>query len=112
VSVSTDGIYFFGLCSDDESLELEEYDNWSWKEQEAFEKEYGVKIGRHCSGDYPMYYLAVTDTKTTAWRGGPQKITPMGISPAWEKTINEAADKIGWPKDDRDIGWWLTSYWG
>jgi hypothetical protein len=108
---STNGIYFFGMCSEEEDLELD-YDEWPYDKQCAFEKEHGVEVGYHCSSECTMMYLAIKDTKVTACRGYPEKITPMGISPEWEKTLNEAADKLGWPQEARDISWWLTSYWG
>lgn len=34
-----------------------------------------VELVYHCSGDYPMYIVAVKGTTVKAWRGEPQEIT-------------------------------------
>jgi len=67
-----------------------------------------------CSGDYPMYMLAITDTCISASRGEPQKIDIYGlrgISQEEDKDLLDFCKKYG-IETSGESGWYLSSYWG
>jgi hypothetical protein len=82
-----------------------------WAEKEALEKASPLEIVRHCSGDYPMYIMAVRGTKTRANRGYPSVIDPAALAVTPEKI--EAAKAlcaelgIEW----QEPKWLLCSMW-
>lgn len=85
-----------------------------WGEYYAFLKAnpLPVELVHHCSGDYPMYILAVTGTVTTASRGYPKVIerTPRtGAEKAedFHQFCNEHGIEL-----DKPLQWLLCSYWG
>src|SRR5690348_17218215 len=43
-----------------------------------------VRIGIHCSYDYPMYYIYIEESETTAYRGFPESISALTVDPAWD----------------------------
>jgi len=51
-------------------------DEW-YKVRREFEKEHPVPVSlvNYCSGDYPMYILAIPDTYVSCSRGGPVKFS-------------------------------------
>lgn len=72
-----------------------------------------VDVVHHCSGDYPMYILAVLGTEIYAHRGYPQSVDPEDfvIPEGGRETLLGFCEKygiatVGGPK------WWLCSYWG
>lgn len=135
MSQSTDGIIAFGFDAGEESpvehLLGEEFDDlddllaseagispWDhnsgkdyWKKKEAALAETPVELIHHCSGDYPMYILAVRGTHMNASRGYPQVIAPDFFAVPQEKI--EAAKK--WCEDHQvewqEPSWLLASMW-
>ena len=103
MGVSTDGILVLGIdlgedlpefMGDDFDTWLEEqsginppnhndYDNdWPkyWDAMREYKQDFPVDVVRHCSGDYPMYILAVNGTEHKASRGDPVIIDPVNLS--------------------------------
>lgn len=71
-----------------------------------------VEVVRHCSGDYPMYILAVPGTKVRASRGHPEVIDPKSFITtisvdAWQGAA-EFCKK--WDIEFKPQ-WFLVSYW-
>jgi hypothetical protein len=78
-----------------------------WKHQET----YPVTIGRHCSGDYPMYYVAIKESELTANRGYPQEVKSLEVNLAWKHQLIEFCKVYGLEPPAK-FGWYLASYWG
>ncbi len=85
-----------------------------YKEKREFENAYPlpVEVVNYCSGDYPMYILAVPSTVKNASRGSPETFDPK------ELTVTDA-ERDALLKFCADHGiiheepaWMLTSYWG
>jgi hypothetical protein len=81
--------------------------------QELFKrtKELPVEIVNHCSGNYPMYFVAVKRTVHTARRGYPEQIKPedMVVSEQEIVTLRAFCEEQGieW----KEPVWHLFSYW-
>jgi hypothetical protein len=151
MGVSTDGILFYGYWfeegmefpwSDDEELDWESYvatrrgATYDAESPEYFEqyqrqqeviKSLPVTLGTHCSGEYPMWYLAIKASEQVARRGSPKSINPHAMAafggnlprlstPSWNDQLIAFADEFKLPRPGQDgaseIGWWLASYWG
>ena len=69
----------------------------------------------HCSGDYPIYYLAAH--QITAYRGDAKEIDltqleALGVEQGWDGKLRAAGDALGvTPKQAGPKGL-LVSYWG
>lgn len=70
-----------------------------------------VETVNYCSGDYPMYALAVCGTGMTAYRGDPKRVEGLGISPQEIAPLLEFCEKYNL-KPEGESGWYLSSYWG
>jgi hypothetical protein len=86
-------------------------DYWTVK-KEALEA-YGIELVWHCSGEYPMYILAIAASEKTARRGYPETIvrTDMDRPEAdnWQEKLNEACEKLGIEPSAGE--WILCSMW-
>lgn len=73
----------------------------------------GIDWDTHCSGDYPMPFLTIRGTHTTAWRGRPMPITSIETADDWRAKLDAflAAEGIEPPEGDNQPGWWLASNW-
>jgi hypothetical protein len=90
-----------------DSDEVQAYYNKLFK----LEKEFPVSVVSHCSGDYPMYFLAIKRTVKFARRGYPEQFKPEMLS-VTEKEIQSLKDFC----EEQDIewqepGWHLFSNW-
>lgn len=129
MGVSTDAFLFYGMTLDEEG-EPEWLENHIANADgtddvydlgELLIKKFGVSLDSHCHYDAPYYFLTigepVHDDKptapgyTVAWRGSPRKIRKLEVGSDWDRRLREAADYIGWPQDERNVGWWLASNW-
>jgi hypothetical protein len=78
----------------------------------------GCIIGTHCSGEYPMYFVALRASVVRAWRGRPvdlsnHAILRLGIyrdTRIWPGLIAEFCRK--WDIPHEEPRWYLASYWG
>jgi hypothetical protein len=82
-----------------------------WEAQRAAEAACPVDIVSHCSGEYPMYIVAIRGTERTANRGSPEVIDPASLAVPAEK-IEAAkawceAHRIEW----QEPHWLLCSMW-
>lgn len=118
MSTSTNAYLFYGITEADNEewgQEIdEETDEYSWYKPETEDalKALGVTVGSHCSGDYPMWFIATV--KITARRGYPQAIAPdtLTTQPDWNDKIIAAGKVLNIPVNPAKIGWYLASYWG
>ena len=113
---STDAILVYGIPLEEDSVPFSEEDaksGPSWMRYHGTNED-GVCLVRHCSGDYPMFILAIPDTETRAWRGHP-KLVPVAelpFSPDWDPTLLSYAEKHRLEiSGNAKPGWWLCSDW-
>lgn len=67
----------------------------------------------YCSGEYPMYILAVPSTCNSARRGYPEKFDPatLVVSEEAQAALLAFCEKYGLTYE-AGPAWWLSSYWG
>jgi hypothetical protein len=135
---STDAIlaYGFDLGSEDEPPEaiqrameetgVDDVDDWIerlagvepwepnrpdsyWAEKREKLAAFPIDIIRHCSGDYPMYFLAIRGTEVRANRGSPQKVSTPADCGDWEVTLQKFCAEHGIEYQDPD--WHIFSDW-
>ncbi len=72
-----------------------------------------VELVNVCSGDYPVYILAVPGTVKTASRGFPERFNPQRLEvdqarlDVFDRFITEHGLRKG-----TELHWYLSSYWG
>ncbi len=93
--------------SDDNRTRL---DGW-YKAKADVKAEFGVDIHSHCSGDYPMPYIAVNDSHLCASRGNPQEVEKLQVGPDWNDKLIRFAAELGIALPEGGPKWWLVSYW-
>lgn len=73
----------------------------------------GVEIDTHCSGDVPMYLVAVVGSKLVASRGYPEKVPELAVGADWDEKLHAFMEKmsIKRPRGQKPA-WRLVSYWG
>jgi hypothetical protein len=108
MGVSTDAIVFYGYCWDDQSCGYDEEDD---RGQVITG---GVEWGHHCSDASPMRYLAIEDSKVTAWRGYPKPLQGTSIPLRWEDWLEAELERTGVepPEGENQPGWWIVSWYG
>ena len=73
-----------------------------------------VALVNYCSGDYPMYILAVPETFIQCSRGYP---TEISVPDSFIVTIDQATAVLDFIEKyeiecDKKMRWWLSSYYG
>lgn len=86
-----------------------------FEERRAFDAAHQlpVELVNYCSGDYPMYALAIPSTVRKASRGNPTVIDPTTLAVSateHEALLKFMADHAIEASDSP--AWLLTSYWG
>lgn len=107
---STDALLYYGFdflsVEEDHTPEEDELDKWYGT------KTHGCEVDSHCSGDFPVYFVAVKDSRKTAHRGFPKELAPnaLEIKPEWDALLRAFCKEAGieW----QEPGWVLASYWG
>ena len=116
MSVSTDGILVFGIEIEDSSEEHElcssiqdDYDK-----SKTLEESTGAKLVHHCSYDYPMYILGLSDTCQEASRGYPVTVDVTKIAGLDENDLNDrlASAAKAYGIKFQNGRWLLASLWG
>jgi len=69
-----------------------------------------VQLVNYCSGDYPMYLVAVKHIECS--RGYPTEIDPafLEVSEEEKQSLRDFLNLAG--LEANEPKWWLTSYWG
>ena len=93
------------------SERIEQY----YQEQRDFENispKLPVKLVVHCSGDFPMYILAVPRSCLRASRGYPEQFdfAPFSVTKAEREALLEFCKTYEIECAD-EPHWWLSSYW-
>lgn len=81
-----------------------------WAAQRKAVADFPVTLVTHCSGDYPMYFLAINGTEVTASRGTPVKLDQQVVSRASVEAMQQFCLKHG--IDWQEPAWHIFSYWG
>lgn len=131
MSVSTNGILFYGFPVDDESADHErihdatredDYEDWVAKlygwdgasPRYAFEWEKQnpspVTVGLHCSDGFTMYYVAIEQSEVVAHRGYPELVERLEAQPDWNDKLDDFCKRAGLTKPER-YGWYVASWW-
>ena len=139
MGVSTDAILFFGFSAEDEEAWSEVFGEKEWEDKlaekkgllppaEAFSektrdahREYwtkkeelvraqGCDVGYHCSGDYPIPYVAIQESVVTAYRGSVKEVMTLEVKPGWRDQLKEFCTLLDIPWQEPK--WYLVSYWG
>lgn len=73
-----------------------------------------VELVHHCSGDYPMYIIALPETYKNASRGYPEplELTDFEVSAERAMELVHFCEKYGIDIGEEYPRWWLSSYWG
>lgn len=130
MGISSDGIFFYGICfkdedhpwrlaSDEELKEMKEKKSYS--DETDWEATYEVRTGKkasdspveidiHCSFECSMYLVAIRETFVKAYRGDPQKAKTVLVKPEWGVQLRRFCETMGIPW--QEPGWWVTSLYG
>lgn len=132
---STNAILFYGIAGEEEGYPWnwgKEYDESDYESDEeskvaahfnidpknytevwAKQRELSCELDTHCSGDYPMYFVCVKESKEVAYRGDVVRVelqTDPIILQRWDAEIKEYCDLMGIEYTQPD--WFMVSYWG
>jgi hypothetical protein len=130
MGISSDGLFFYGMCWADEDRPWKEPSDEelakmkalkSYSDENDWETLYEVRSGKksekcpvelgiHCSFEYGMPLLAVKETLVNASRGSPEKAKTVLVKPEWDDQLREFCEIMGvkWQKPT----WWVTSLYG
>jgi len=82
-----------------------------WEAKRDLVAKSGAKIGYHCSGDYPIPYVAICASEIRAHRGYEREVASLAVQPEWQAMFDEFCRVMDiTPKGEPK--WWLVSYWG
>lgn len=89
-----------------------EIDAWS-AARRAVKNDYGVDVGYHCSGECPMPYLYVVESRLVVHRGHPHALERWPAAGwEWDEMLARFAADLGIELPAGGPKWWLCSYWG
>lgn len=127
MSISSDGIFFYGMIWKSEEppwkepseKELEDHDELStnpeWEDIYCLRsgkelKDCPVELGVHCSYESGWYFLGIEETVVRAGRGYPEKAPVVTVKPEWRSQLEEFCTVMGieW----QEPAWWVTSIYG
>jgi hypothetical protein len=142
MSTSTNGELWYGVVFEEgyefpwdaepDDGDIQDFDDW-WRAGQGFDATKGyptegwldyqkqfdiehpcpVVEVNYCSGEYPMYGLAVKGTLRTAYRGSPKLIEGLEVSESEIQLLRDFLTKYNLsPKSEEPEGWYLSSYWG
>jgi len=140
MGTSTDAMLYFGIeCGDEDPFGGKDIDGYDAQEQWNNEhgparpanddyrgpewaawrkaKEHweetgdGIEVGYHCSGEYPMYYIALKAKHLRAWRGSPKEVPVdyLAVSAEQIGILHAFFEKHDVPWEEPK--WRLASYW-
>lgn len=134
MGVSTDALLYYGAPlgdeddaeswwekvrpTDPEQLEEFEDDPTYWIEKHVLAGQYPVKdvrIGIHCSYDYPMYFVYIEESMIKAWRGYPKAFNPrqyFHVGSTWNGQLRNFFRFLGIEDRYTEPKWTLASLWG
>lgn len=109
MGTSTNAYIAYGIDLDEDVDFLDEKygDDWKWSLDDG-----RVEVITHCSGEYPLYIVAVPGSVKSAYRGSPTRINPdveFNISDYDVERFLEWCNENGVEAKPQ---WFLFSYWG
>lgn len=107
MSTSTNGIVFYGICLPDGFC----YKNEDFIIEES--KDLGIEMDYHCTYDYKMWFLCISERKVRCYRGYPEKISTSATKEEienWNERLFKFCEKYKISYTEPD--WWLVSFWG
>ncbi len=124
MSISSDGIFFYGLIWKDEeppwgSPTPDELQKASGEPEweDLFEARSGQKLADspvvaaiHCSFSCPMPLVAIQETLVYGYRGYPKQAKSLTVKLEWEGQLRKFCDIMGieW----QEPAWWVASLYG
>lgn len=133
MGVSSDGEISYGIVFEegyefpwDNELDSNDAEDWwirvvlnrtytNYQECKAILQENPVpfELVNYCSGEYPMYILAVPGTLKSAYRGSPKSFTldELQVDEEASKKLIAFCEEYGL-EGESEIGWTLSSYMG
>ncbi len=81
-----------------------------WAKSRDLLKELGVEFKIHCSYDYSMHVVTVSESVATAYRGDPVVFEKLEVSEGWDAKLRAFCEKVG--IECPDPAWVLCSMWG
>jgi len=83
-----------------------------WKERGKLAEGAGCVVDTHCSGEYPIYFVALKDKYFRASRGNPTEIDmgSMVITSMEKEKLRRFCELLEIPWQEPK--WYLASYWG
>ena len=82
-----------------------------WEAKRHLATKSGAVIGYHCSGDYPMPYVAIRASEIRAHCGYEREVVSLAVQPEWRAMLDEFC-RIMNITPNGEPKWWLVSYWG
>ena len=111
MGISSDGIVAWGY-------DLGDPEEWDYELDEDKLDELSdtkpVRLELHCSYEYPMYFVTISESVISASRGYPKVFDPYiaeGRYEEWEGELAEYARENGLPAPD-NVGWFVFSLYG
>jgi hypothetical protein len=80
-----------------------------WDAKRGFIEALPIAIGIHCSCNYPMHFICIKGTLTTAYRGGPKQLDDLGEDRTWAATLFDYCNRLG--IEPEQPSWELASLW-
>jgi hypothetical protein len=92
--------------------EGEDFGAW-YERKSAAVKASGVVVDSHCSSEYPIPLIAISESKKRAWRGSPVAVDSLAVDPSWPSKLAEFCRIMGiTPPEGQEPRWWLASDMG
>lgn len=82
-----------------------------WDAKRKLVEKSGVEIGTHCSCDYPMYYVCVSESELTAHRGDEQEVKSLDVDEDWDEKLKAFCKTMKIKIGNKKPRWWLVSNW-
>lgn len=111
VWASEEGFEFTEWAEKKAGLKWSADDKDFWKKRDAMLAGLPATLVTHCSGEYPMYFLALPGSVTSAHRGTPVAVAATGEPSGRQLTaMRKFCDDLGieW----KEPAWHIFSYWG
>lgn len=87
-------------------------DGW-YAIKKKIEKEFGVDIGSHCSGECSIPYVHIPESEITAHRGYPVELSnqSLQVDASWDERLDAFMKALKIERPHKVPGWRLVSWW-
>lgn len=87
-----------------------ELDAW-YEIKKKIQAEFGCDINYHCSGECPIPYISVNESRRVAHRGSPREVESLNIKPEWDSLLTAFVEALGLEVPHEKPKWVLASMW-